>query len=167
MKATNLQTLARLRLLVGFLGEKNQYGWWPTSFFGALGEQFMAPVFTSSILLAQFHGATEAARKLHDQHIGVGRVFHLFRLPEEIEQDLHRLIQNEPQFISPDLFNKKEAAEAELKKIAEKDRSLSEGPVALGKASTLLKKESISTMAQIYAGAFQQGKRSYPYFTFQ
>ena len=167
MKKSHLNSLALLRLLVGFLGEKSQYGWWPTSFFGAVGEQFMAPVFPRSILLAQYHGATETARKLHDQHIGVGRVFHLFRLPEEVEQDLHRLIQNEPSFITPDLFHKKEIAEAELMRIAEKAGSFSEGPIALGKASTLLKNESIISMAQIYAAAFQQGKQSYPYFIAQ
>ena len=42
--------------------------------------------------LAQYHGVSEAARRVHDEHLSVGS-FHLFRLPEEMEQDLHALLQ--------------------------------------------------------------------------
>ena len=33
-------------------------------------------------------GVLEAARRVHDEHIGVGRAFHPFRLPEIMEQRL-------------------------------------------------------------------------------
>jgi hypothetical protein len=33
------------------------------------------------------------ARRLHDEHLSVGS-YHLFRLPEEVEQDLHALVQS-------------------------------------------------------------------------
>ena len=49
-------------------------------------------MFSKTSRLAQYHGVLEAARRLHDEHLSVGS-YHLFRLPEEVEQDLHALVQ--------------------------------------------------------------------------
>ncbi len=90
-KASNRPTLLELRLLVGFLGERAQFGWWPTGFYDASSRLFLEPVFAKTSRLAQYHGVVEAARLLHDEHLSVGS-YHLFRMPEEIEQDLHSLL---------------------------------------------------------------------------
>lgn len=85
--------VAHLRVLVGYLGEKAQHGWWPSEFYSATSSAFLTPVFVRTAKLAQYHGASEAARLVHDEHIGIGRVFHLFRLPQAIEQAVFEYLQ--------------------------------------------------------------------------
>jgi hypothetical protein len=80
-------------MLVGFLGERAQFAWWPTAFYEASSRLFLEPVFSKTSRLAQYHGVLEAARRLHDEHLSVGS-YHLFRLPEEVEQDLHAIVQS-------------------------------------------------------------------------
>jgi hypothetical protein len=84
-------TILRIRFSVGFLGEKGEAGWWPTSFLEPSSRAFLDPVFVRTGLLAQLHGVTEAARRVHDAKLAAGS-FHLFRLNEEVEQDLHALV---------------------------------------------------------------------------
>jgi hypothetical protein len=93
----------RLRLLVGYLGEGAQYGWWPTALFEPSSRLFLTPAFAKTNRLAQYHGVREAARRLHDEHVGVGQsTLHLFRLPDEAEEGLQKLLLGEPS--SDDLF---------------------------------------------------------------
>jgi hypothetical protein len=160
-----MEQLLRLRLIVGFLGEKNQFAWWHTTFFGATGRAALAYTFPRSTLLAQFTGASEAARLLHDEHIGVGRVFHLFRLPEEVEQDIHRILQDGNLVIENDVLLRQDAAEAELEdSVIKICRCCTLGPVTLGDSATLASQDAIQKMAALYLSAFQAGTRVYPYF---
>jgi hypothetical protein len=85
-----IEQYAALRILVGFLGEKDQLDWWDCSFLNATGRKFVAIDYPRSSLAAAANAATEAARRVHDSRIGKGRVFHLFRLPHAMEQKLHR-----------------------------------------------------------------------------
>jgi hypothetical protein len=50
--------------------------------------------FIKNAFVAQYHGVQEAASRVHDEHIGIGRVYHLFRLPEHVEQALFNSLQN-------------------------------------------------------------------------
>jgi len=79
-------TIAELRVLVGYLGEKGQDNWWASDFLSTTAAAFLAPIFNRSLFLAQYQGATAAAAKVHDEAIGVGRIYHLFPLPIGIEQ---------------------------------------------------------------------------------
>jgi hypothetical protein len=79
-------TLLKLRLTVGFLGERSQFAWWPTAYYEPSSRLFLEPVFSKTSRLAQYHGVLEAARRLHDEHLSAGS-YHVFRLPEEIEED--------------------------------------------------------------------------------
>uniref|UniRef100_UPI0039B77F6C BrxE family protein n=1 Tax=Pseudomonas sp. P1B16 TaxID=2986074 RepID=UPI0039B77F6C len=79
------QTIAELRVLVGYLGEQ-QPAWWSSQFFSPTAAAFLGPVFARSTTLAQYQGVTAAAARKHEEHIGEGRTFHLFRLPEIFEQ---------------------------------------------------------------------------------
>lgn len=72
MTPSNITTLLELRLLVGFLGERAQYAWWPTAFYEPSSRLFLEPVFAKTARLAQYHGVLEAARRLHDEHLNVG-----------------------------------------------------------------------------------------------
>ena len=71
MTATSLPDILKTRLLVGYLGERAQYAWWPTAFYEASSRMFLEPVFSRTSRLAQYHGVLEAARRLHDEHLSV------------------------------------------------------------------------------------------------
>ena len=84
-------TLAELRVLVGYLGEQSS-AWWNSHFFGPSALAFLTPVFGRSARQAQYQGVLEAARRVHDEHIGIGRTLHLFHMPEHYEQGAASLV---------------------------------------------------------------------------
>lgn len=73
--ALRLREIARLRLTVGYLGEKGQHNWWSSEFFSATAPVFLNPVFSKTAVLAQYHGVKEAARRVHDAHIASAACF--------------------------------------------------------------------------------------------
>ena len=161
--AVNLQTLLRLRLVVGFLGERAQFNWWPTGFFEPSSRLFLEPVFTRGLKLAQYHGITEAGRRHHDENLSLG-CRHLFRLPEEIEQDLHSLLQPifEEGSISTALQNR-DAALGYLRRLAPTALEFKEGPIAIGRLEDIGSTHTLEAMAGSYASAFSKNVRTYPY----
>jgi hypothetical protein len=84
--------ILRLRVSVGYLGERHGSNWWSSSFLDPTSEAFIAPIFGATAANARIVGVTEAARRIHDDAIGVGRIFHAFRLPEALEHELHRTV---------------------------------------------------------------------------
>lgn len=163
MISSNLPALLQLRLLVGFLGERAQFGWWPTAFYEASSRLFLEPVFSKTSRLAQYHGVLEAARRLHDEHLNVG-CYHLFRLPEEVEQDLHALVLSGA---GEELASKgpqnKDAALESLKRLAPAGVKSSEGPTAVGNIKDIDSADALNAIAGIYLSAFSQNAKSYPY----
>jgi hypothetical protein len=162
--AQRLQTIARLRMIVGFLGEQAQHNWWSSEFFSATAPAFLNPVFGKTTLLAQYHGVKEAARRVHDEHIGIGRVFHLFRLPESIEQALFEIIQDASmaETLSSEVVSL-ELAENTLRELSESSASLREGPVQVGSLADLNGTRWLSEAARCYKAAFKSGSHSFPY----
>ncbi|WP_153549609.1 BrxE family protein [Pseudomonas aeruginosa] len=133
MKESYLSTLLQMRLIVGFLGERAQCAWWPTAFYEASSRLFLEPVFSKTSRLAQYHGVLEAARRLHDEHLSVGS-YHLFRLPEEIEQDLHAMVQGGGgEELASQVAQSKEAAMDALKRLA-----ATSGTPGVGRVSEIL-----------------------------
>lgn len=161
MKQSYLLTLLQLRMIVGFLGERAQCGWWPTAFYEASSRLFMEPVFSKTHRLAQYHGVLETARRLHDDHLSVGR-YHLFRLPEEVEQDLHALVQNSEELANQVLQGKQAAFDA-LKLLAATDVTASVGPMVVGSIKDLDSAETQKVIAAAYLSAFTQNAKTYPY----
>jgi hypothetical protein len=47
MQAEEIEQIAGIRVAVGFLGEKEQAGWWPSSFFATASAAFLGPLFFS------------------------------------------------------------------------------------------------------------------------
>lgn len=94
MKSFDNQVVAKIRLAVSFLGEKEQLAWWTSSFFSKGSSAFLSPLFPRTELLAHCRGASNAAMRIHDERIGVGKVFHLFRLPEEMERGIQQILCN-------------------------------------------------------------------------
>lgn len=166
MASSTVDTYLELRLLVGYLGEKEQCGWWASSFFEPSAMQFLTPVFTRTARLAQYNGVLVAARRVHDASVGVGSVFHLFRLPGEVEQDLHRraetLKDDHPFAVN---VQSKATALRRLEAMAEGDGGAGQGPLAIGKIDDFQKPSAAKRLAAQYARAFASGTRVYPYFT--
>ncbi|KWT98895.1 MULTISPECIES: BrxE family protein [unclassified Variovorax] len=163
MSRPYLPTLLQLRLLTGYLGERAQLGWWPTAFYESSSRLFLEPVFAKSARLAQYHGVVEAARRQHDEHLSVGS-YHLFRLPEEAEQDLHHLIRapegNEFASCPP---ASKDAALVSLQQLAGGTRLDKEGPTAVGNIHDLPTDDVLRKIAGVYWSAFNNQLKSYPY----
>lgn len=163
MKESYLPTLLQMRLLVGFLGERAQCAWWPTAFYEASSRLFLEPVFSKTSRLAQYHGVLEAARRLHDEHLTVGS-YHLFRLPEEVEQDLHATVQSSVgDKLASQAPQGKEAALDALKRLAATSVKSGVGPTAVGSAKDLDSTATLQAIAAAYLSAFTQNAKTYPY----
>lgn len=160
--ASDLSKLLEVRNLVGFLGERAQFCWWPTAFHELSSRQFLEPVFTKTTRLAQYHGVVEAARRVHDEHLSVGS-FHLFRLPEEIEQDLHNLLKGEVRREPTQLYRGKDAALDALKQLSLSSSSINEGPVAIGSMKEIRSPQVLGAIANAYVWAFSRNAKTYPY----
>ena len=156
-------TIAELRILIGYLGEKGQANWWGSEFFSATATAFLAPIFNRSLFLAQYQGATAAAAKVHDEAIGVGRIYHLFRLPIGLEQASADALNDATfvQAVQARLANR-ELALMRLAELAEKVESASSGPVSLGLMSQDIKAE-LKRAAGFYCAAFTSGIQTFPY----
>ena len=152
-----------MRTLVGFLGERAQFAWWPTAFYEASSKLFLEPVFSKTSRLAQYHGVLEAARRLHDEHLNVGS-YHLFRLPEEVEQDLQSIVQSgNVEELTNQALKSKEAALDALKHLAGTGDTSSIGPTAIGSITDLDSAVTLKAIAVAYLCAFRQNTQTYPY----
>lgn len=166
MKVNHTDQIVGLRLAVGLLGEQEQSAWWPSGFLGRHAQAFLGPVFGSKTRMAQYHGVTEAACRIHDEKIGVGRVFHLFRLPELIEQRLCDALQegSVPEEVTR-CFNSTEAAEIVLADLAKGSAEAKPGPVRIGGADLINSPDGVALLAATYRAAFRADIKCYPYLT--
>ncbi len=166
MKVNHAEQIVALRLAVGLLGEQEQSAWWPSSFLGPHAQTFLNPIFGGKTRMAQYNGVTEAACLVHDERIGVGRVFHLYRLPEMIEQWIANAFQEGslPEDVTR-CFNSAEAAESILTGLAKGQTAAKPGPVRLGGADMINSPDGVALLAATYRAAFQTGIKCYPYFT--
>ena len=155
-----------LRLTVGFLGEKSQMNWWDTSFLGSSSDAFLRPIFAKSSMLARYQGVRTAGQRIHDKSIGVGRVYHLFRLPEQLEQRLVELIARK-QFDLEQMANNLVERKDGLRLLEEcaGDVEDSEGPVRAGGIDAIMKMDSLKRICRLYLGAFNSDVKVYPYFS--
>lgn len=160
-----LTQIAQLRIYIGFLGEKDQHNWWKSSFFSPASDAFLSPLFSRTQLLAQCNGVSRAASLLHDEHIGVGHVYHLFRLPEDMEQGLHQKLKDSS-FIKE--FSQPLVKESVLNRLEENSKIFDSediGPVRIGAISDLYTIGSWGKVAGAYFHAFSNNKIIYPYFS--
>ena len=164
-KSSNPEILAISRAIIGYLGEKDQFAWWQSSFFIPASDAFLEPVFTRTKLLAKCNGVTSAAAIVHDERIGVGNVYHLFRLPEELEQAIHRVLY------SADLIQKivalslsKDNALDYLQNQSQLPKQSNIGPTWMGKTSSIYDDQVWQKVTGYYLSAFEQSTEIYPYF---
>lgn len=157
----NNHDVFRLRVLVGCLGERQHSNWWPCSFLDRTSEAFLAPVFGDTVANARVVGVTEAARRVHDDAIGVGRVFHLFRLPEALEQELYRTLAESKDAAA---VESAEAALEELRTLSSGEVAAKPGPLHVGPLDILADARWVPAVAGHYHAAFTAGVPSFPYF---
>jgi len=165
LSQSRIEQLALLRALVAFLGEKDQFGWWDCSFLGSTGRRYLAITHPRSHVAAGVMAACEAARRVHDARIGKGRVYHLFRLPHDTEQKLHRQALTGDAAGLVAAFESKDKALQALEAMAKDPDSTPDGPIKLGSAKTLSSSTVIGKLAGMYLGAFRASRQTMPYFT--
>lgn len=154
------EVLAELRVLVGYLGE--EHGWWDSQFFSRSARTFLEPIFPRSLPLSQYQGVTVAAARAHDERIGVGRIVHLFRMPELHEQAAAGVLRDAAggDQVLAHLGSQEEAMErlSALSSPVEPQ----EGPVLIGGWEEDLGL-SLGQIAGHYAAAMREGRQAYPY----
>lgn len=158
----DLCTIVKLRMAVGLLGEQGQGNWWPSLWGTSNAEAYLTPIYGARTDAARYQGLVEAARRVHDDRIGVGRVFHLFRLPESLERRLHDLITRDG--AATGTLGSKQEAEDFLSDL-DSPVDPSTGPVRVGSISELEGEKWVGALAGHYLASFKAGHQTYPYFT--
>ena len=165
---TLIAELAKLRAVIGFLGEEGQCNWWQSSFFSSASQAFLKPIYPRTILVAQSVGVTRAAALVHDNYIGIGDVYHLFRLPEDMEQDIHKALhQPELDATLRSLLKDSGSARDYLRKFqgdVKKTENDVTGPVYLGDVAAMRKMSPWQSAAGYYLAAFENNTQIFPYF---
>ena len=165
MTTQQLNHLALLRGAVGFLGEQATLPWWTSSFCGNNGKAFLAPVFPRTYIHAQYQGVVSAAALVHDDRIGVGNVFHLFRLPEDIEQALQTIAKDELNVALSDVMKDADSATKFLRGYASSAQKTSQGPVKVGQLSALRDTSVWKDVAAFYLNGFEHQRETFPFFS--
>tara|TARA_R110000772_G_scaffold213761_1_gene324293 strand:- start:2294 stop:2803 length:510 start_codon:yes stop_codon:yes gene_type:complete len=159
-----IRLIVELRLLLGFLGEKAQHNWWGSNFMDATSEAFLVPVFPRTAMLARYHGVAEAAMLLHDEHIGVGANYHLYRLPDFVERAAAKEVaQIDAKQLMGSVLASSDAALGRLSELAPPQIERTEGPVIVGRYSDAGIKGLLQLSASHYHRAFSEGYRCFPY----
>ncbi len=164
MPASTIPDLIRLRLLVAYLGEKKQFGWWDCGFLDATGRDYLQRPFPRTAFHAALRSTTAAAVSVHDQAIGRVGAYHLFRLPVEHEEMVDIQISSAaPDALSP-LIASRDAALAALESLAAGKVPAATGPVQIGLEKQISSAASVGSMAAHYLAAFKAETKAYPYF---
>jgi hypothetical protein len=159
-----IEAIIRLRLAVCYLGEKRQKAWWGTDLLSDTGLRFLENIFSRTARNAAFVSACEAARLVHDKSIGRSGCFHLFRLPPDVESLLEAARGDfDLGEVWPTIRSEAEAL-ATLDKLAESRIQAPVGPVQIGTAGRILRKDSVNEIAAHYASAFKGADKCFPYF---
>ncbi len=166
MKDTIATTVARLRLAVGRLGEESSPQWWRSAFFSPQSDAFLNPLFPRSSWASRLNSVSQAACRVHDEHVGVGsHTSHLFRLPEAFEQRIAQLVVDRSAEASLlEGLSSSDEATRYLASLSISPSGASPGPLLLDTVSFPLNADGIASIAAAYSTAFGHGVQVYPYF---
>lgn len=159
-----IELIATLRTAVGLLGETASLGYWSSGFFSKESPAFLDPVFPRTRFLACVNGVAAAATRAHDERIGVGHVYHLFRLPEDIEQSLQRSIADSPPSVVLEAAGDESKALAALQQSSEGEAKEATGPTRVGTVDSMTDLGVWRFVAGHYLAAFENGREVFPYF---
>lgn len=164
MDKNTIKKLIQLRYLVGFLGEKAQYNWWSSNFMNDSSKKMLEFTFPRTGSLAQYSALSVAAARVHDNSIGIGKSFHLFRLPEFFEKSLIVFLQSNQANELEQAIISKEMALNSLSEMAGSASVNGEGPLNVGQITDNQWANSIPKIASAYLKAFNNGVKVFPYF---
>ncbi len=159
-----IELIVEARFLVGFIGEKEQANWWGSSFLSKSSSAFLTPVFPKTTPTAQYHGICQAAKRVHDEHIGLGRNYHLYRLPDSIERSLANAMND--QDLSLKILENiadRDLASKRLAEIGTTGNDFAEGPIAVGDFSDDELGILVRKMISHYHSAFENDIKCFPY----
>lgn len=164
MKFDLMSKIAKARLIIGYLGEKDQFKWWESSFLSSSSSAFLLHPYPRTTLLAQYNGVCETALLVHDEFIGVGSNYHLYRLPVSIEEYAARLVQ-EPEFFEElkDSLESRDGAINTLQNMSNSSVETSIGPVKVGIFSDESLESKLELMVSHYIHAYKEGYRCFPF----
>ena len=165
MEAQQIKKLALLRVAVGLLGEQSDPQWWKSSFCNSNGKTFLSPIFPRTYIHAQYQGVVSAAALVHDDRIGVGNVFHLYRLPEDIEQHLHVMARAEFAPAISEVMKDVDSATQFLRGYVGDVQKTSQGPVKVGHLSALRDTPVWKDVAGFYLSGFEHQRETFPFFS--
>jgi hypothetical protein len=163
----SLLNIIKLRIAVGYLGEAHQSAWWQSQFFMPISASFLNPVFGRMAFAARYYGVKEAALRVHDEYIGVGKgVYHLFRLPEMFEKQFHQLIEKKETSDETNLIivNRESAIDFLRQLALSQDGVSGIGPVIVGNILDINNASKWCVIAACYLKAFQGETKIFPYF---
>jgi hypothetical protein len=154
------QILAQLRLSVLTCGEALPGKCWDSDGLGKTGQTDLLTVFPRTSLVAASNHAAKLAQAHHDAVTRATGVFHLFRLPTDVEASIH----HELMIAIPNDHDVQGKLWTELEDLPEFAAAAQEGPVNLGEIKLTVAKD-ISKIASAYKAAFDAGLSVVPYFT--
>ena len=156
--------LAKFRLLVGFMGERNQSGWWDSSFLAESSEAFLRPIFPRTFFQAQYRGVCESAKYIHDERIGRGRNYHLYRMPDAIEKLTEQVIHDSDFFTQlKSMLISKEAALEEIKVSSTQNTESLKGPILVGDYNPKDLEKILKITLGHYLRSFSDGSQCFPF----
>ena len=159
-----IKTLVELRIIVGYLGEKSQYNWWPSNFLAPTTPKMLEFTFPRTAQISQYMALSAAAAKVHDEAIGIGKSFHLFRLPEHIEKAMLEEFKMLGKDIIETYLSSKANATDRLTELSGGASISGEGPISIGETQ-IDKLDRVATkLACAYSQAFSKNNKAFPYF---
>ena len=159
-----IKTFIQLRLVVGYLGQRKQAGWWDCDLLDATGMRFLETVFPRTARSAALRSTAEAACIVHDKALGRVGNYHLFRLPPALEDRLENCIDELDLTESSKQIDSRDSAMDVLKGFADAVVKAPSGPVQVGVERRILASTAVHELAAHYHSAFQDGIRCFPYF---
>ncbi|MCB5285401.1 MAG: BrxE family protein [Candidatus Cloacimonetes bacterium] len=159
----------RLRAVVLSLGESVSPAWWRTEFMNETGLSYLKRLYPRTTFHAAIHAAGKAAGDAHDSAVGRVGVYHLFRLPEALETELHRMPPDPAEDFFPTLRTAMGQPEELLKLLASmydgKKTDASPGARKIGTDKDIMTTAGVRKTAAVYHTAFTRNEPCFPYFT--
>lgn len=101
---------------------------------------------------------------VHDEHIGVGANFHLYRLPDSVEQaTANEMVSSDSNALMNSVLASSEAALTRLSELCLAASEKVEGPVVVGAYSDAELNDILQLSASHYLRAFTKGYKCFPY----
>lgn len=163
----SLHSFLILKILVASLGELSSPPWWRTQFLTDAGFRATSRIFPRTAVTAAINSTCEAARLDHDKKVGVGRRYHLFRLPTDWEESVTSILKEPEQQAAAKqlIMSGRDGLLKSLESLAHGAKRVEkEGPVSLGVATRIGTVEAIAEIAANYLNAFTNNQKCYPYF---